>query len=97
MRSKYVAQCFVHGESLKTCLIAVVVPDPDVLPGAVATELNLKGKDIKQLCEDERVKKLIHNDILSLGKKAGLHTFEQVVMGLNLFNQKHIQILYDYR
>lgn len=29
-RSKYVAQSFVHGESLKTCLVGVIVPDPEV-------------------------------------------------------------------
>ncbi|EPB65024.1 hypothetical protein ANCCEY_15913, partial [Ancylostoma ceylanicum] len=29
VRSKYVAQSFVYGESLKTCLIAVVVPDAE--------------------------------------------------------------------
>ncbi|KAK5964664.1 Long-chain-fatty-acid--CoA ligase [Trichostrongylus colubriformis] len=29
VRSRFVAQSFVHGESLKTCLIAIVVPDPE--------------------------------------------------------------------
>ena len=77
IRSKYVAQVFVHGESLKTNLVAVVVPDPEVLPGAMAA-LGIKSKDMKQLCNDERVKKLIMDDILALGKRAGLFSFEQV-------------------
>lgn len=78
IRSKYIAQCFVHGESLKTCLVAVIVPDAEVLPGAVATQLGIRNKDIKQLCQEERVKKLIMDDIHALGKKAGLFAFEQV-------------------
>lgn len=78
IRSKYVAQCFVHGESLKTCLIAVVVPDFDVLPNAVSAELGIAGKSIQELCMDEKVKKLILDDIQALGKKAGLSSFEQV-------------------
>ncbi|KAL7079797.1 hypothetical protein ACQ4LE_001432 [Meloidogyne hapla] len=78
IRSKYVAQCFVHGESLKTCLIAVVVPDFDVLPNAVSAEVGITGKSVQELCIDEKVKKLILDDIHALGKKAGLSSFEQV-------------------
>lgn len=80
IRSKYVAQCFVHGESLKTCLVAVLVPDFDVLPNAVSTELDIKGKNQQELCMDEKVKKLILDDIHTLGKKAGLSSFEQVFL-----------------
>ena len=29
-RSRFVAQSFIYGESLKTCLIGVIVPDPEV-------------------------------------------------------------------
>lgn len=28
--SRYISQVFVHGESLKTCLVAIVVPDEKV-------------------------------------------------------------------
>lgn len=30
LRSKYVAQCFIYGESLKNYLVGIVVPDPEV-------------------------------------------------------------------
>uniref|UniRef100_A0A914WJJ4 long-chain-fatty-acid--CoA ligase n=1 Tax=Plectus sambesii TaxID=2011161 RepID=A0A914WJJ4_9BILA len=78
VRSKYVAQSFVHGESLKSCLIAVVVPDPEVLPGAVAQALGIKGESMEALCKNDAVKKLILDDMLKVGKEAGLFTFEQV-------------------
>ncbi|KAI1714218.1 AMP-binding enzyme domain-containing protein [Ditylenchus destructor] len=79
MRSNYVAQCFVHGVSLKTCLIAVIVPDPEVVPGAVAAEFeDLAGKSMVEMCADSRVKQWILDDIVAVGKKAGLFSFEQV-------------------
>ena len=77
VRSQYVAQLFVHGESLKTCLIAIIVPDPDVLPGAVSDKH--KGKSMEELCQLPDVKKMILDDMVACGKKAGLYSFEQVL------------------
>jgi len=78
MRSKYVAQCFVYGESLKTCLIGIVVPDPEVA-NVAKSELGLpKETSMEELCKDPRVKKLLLDDILAVGKRAGLFSFEQV-------------------
>lgn len=75
-RSDPVAQIFVHGDSLQACLVGIVVPDPDYLP------LWLKKKDIEgsysELCSNKEVKKAILEDILRLGKEAGLKSFEQV-------------------
>ncbi|CAB3408257.1 unnamed protein product [Caenorhabditis bovis] len=76
VRSKYVAQSFVYGESLKTCLIAVVVPDAEVLVPAMEEE-GIKGT-IAELCANEKVKKIVLEDMLAVGKKGGLFSFEQV-------------------
>lgn len=84
MRSKYVAQCFVHGESLKTCLVAVVVPDFDVLPEAAKKQLGIEGKTMEELCRKQQVKAMVMEDIHEVGKKAGLFTFEQVSQFRNL-------------
>ncbi|XP_031727272.1 long-chain-fatty-acid--CoA ligase 1a isoform X1 [Anarrhichthys ocellatus] len=71
-----VAQVFVYGESLKACLVGIVVPDPDFLP------MWIKKKGIEgsysELCKDKDVKNAILEDILRLGKDAGLKSFEQV-------------------
>ncbi|KAI6176239.1 Arachidonate--CoA ligase [Aphelenchoides bicaudatus] len=78
-RSKFVAQSFIHGESLKTCLIAIVVPDPEVLPGVAAEKLNLATDlSMEELCDREDVKQMIVKDLLDVGKAAGLYSFEQV-------------------
>ncbi|XP_033479697.1 long-chain-fatty-acid--CoA ligase 1a isoform X1 [Epinephelus lanceolatus] len=71
-----VAQIFVHGDSLQACLVGIVVPDPDCLP------IWIKKKGIEgsytDLCKNKDVKNAILEDILRLGKEAGLKSFEQV-------------------
>ncbi|TMS22998.1 long-chain-fatty-acid--CoA ligase 1a isoform X1 [Larimichthys crocea] len=71
-----VAQIFVHGDSLQACLVGIVVPDPDFLP------IWIKKKGIEgsysELCKSKEVKDTILQDLLRLGKEAGLKSFEQV-------------------
>ncbi|XP_071267492.1 long-chain-fatty-acid--CoA ligase 1-like isoform X2 [Salvelinus alpinus] len=75
-RSDAVAQVFVHGDSLQACLVAIIVPDPDFLPGW-AKKRGLEGS-YGDLCNNMDVKKAILEDILKLGKDSGLKSFEQV-------------------
>ncbi|XP_076870176.1 long-chain-fatty-acid--CoA ligase 1a isoform X1 [Brachyhypopomus gauderio] len=76
LRSDPVAQVFVHGDSLQACLVGIVVPDPDFLPGW-AKKRGLEGS-YTQLCKSKEVKNAILEDIVRLGKEAGLKSFEQV-------------------
>uniref|UniRef100_A0A1A8NLU0 Long-chain-fatty-acid--CoA ligase n=1 Tax=Nothobranchius pienaari TaxID=704102 RepID=A0A1A8NLU0_9TELE len=75
-RSDPVAQIFVHGDSLQACLVGIVVPDPDFLP-IWAKRKGLEGS-YSELCKNKDVKGAILEDILTLGKEAGLKSFEQV-------------------
>uniref|UniRef100_A0A3Q2DR16 Arachidonate--CoA ligase n=1 Tax=Cyprinodon variegatus TaxID=28743 RepID=A0A3Q2DR16_CYPVA len=75
-RSDPVAQIFVHGDSLKACLVGIVVPDPDFLP-MWAKRKGFEGSYL-DLCSNKDVKAAILEDILVLGKEAGLKSFEQV-------------------
>ncbi|KAM3865013.1 long-chain-fatty-acid--CoA ligase 1a [Diretmus argenteus] len=75
-RSDPVAQIFVHGDSLQACLVGIVVPDPDFLPGW-AKKRQLEGS-YSELCNNKDVKNAILEDILRLGKEGGLKSFEQV-------------------
>ncbi|NXG57836.1 ACSL5 ligase, partial [Hemiprocne comata] len=76
VRSAPVAQVFVHGESLRSFLIGIVVPDPETLP-EFAAKLGIKGS-YENLCKNPAVKKAILEDLIRLGKEAGLKSFEQV-------------------
>uniref|UniRef100_A0A8B9QFR6 Long-chain-fatty-acid--CoA ligase n=1 Tax=Apteryx owenii TaxID=8824 RepID=A0A8B9QFR6_APTOW len=76
IRSAPVAQVFVHGESLRSSLVGIVVPDPETLP-EFAAKLGIKGS-YEDICKNPAVKKAILEDIVKLGKEAGLKSFEQV-------------------
>uniref|UniRef100_A0A8D0XLW8 Long-chain-fatty-acid--CoA ligase n=1 Tax=Sus scrofa TaxID=9823 RepID=A0A8D0XLW8_PIG len=76
LRSEPVAQVFVHGESLQAFLIAIVVPDVETL-GHWAQKRGFVGS-FEELCRNKDVKKAILEDMLRLGRDAGLKSFEQV-------------------
>jgi long-chain acyl-CoA synthetase len=75
-RSPLVAQSFVHGDSLKPQLVAVVVPDPEtLLPWAASRRL---PQDFAALCKDASVVAAVHKSMVEEGRAAGLKGFEQV-------------------
>ncbi|NXW73875.1 long-chain-fatty-acid--CoA ligase 5 [Hirundo rustica] len=76
IESAPVAQVFVHGESLRSYLIGIVVPDAEILP-EFAAKLGVKGS-FEELCKNPAVKKAILDDMVRLGREAGLKSFEQV-------------------
>ncbi|KAM6221243.1 long-chain-fatty-acid--CoA ligase 1 isoform 2-T2 [Rhynchocyon petersi] len=76
VRSEPVAQVFVHGESLQSFLIAIVVPDAETL-GPWARKKGFEGS-FEELCRNKDVKKAILEDMVGLGKESGLKPFEQI-------------------
>uniref|UniRef100_A0A8C6EED6 Long-chain-fatty-acid--CoA ligase n=1 Tax=Moschus moschiferus TaxID=68415 RepID=A0A8C6EED6_MOSMO len=76
IRSSLVSQIFVHGESLQSFLVGVVVPDPDVLP-SFAAKIGVKGS-VEELCQNQSIKKAILEDMQKIGTEGGLKSFEQV-------------------
>ena len=76
VRSKYVAQVFVYGNSYKSNLIAIVVPEETVV-NEWAAQNNVEG-DFKTLCMNKQLKKTVIDDMTKLGKEGGLKGFEQV-------------------
>lgn len=76
MRSEFVAQAFVEGDSSKPYLMGVMVPDIEVVP-AWAEKEGLPTK-MDELCTCQKLKDVILQDIISVGKSMGLKSFEQV-------------------
>lgn len=74
-KCKFVAQCFIYGDSLNSCLVAVVSVDPDVLKEWAASE-GIKYEDLKQLCNDRRTKAAVLADMDAVGREANLRGFE---------------------
>ncbi|KAK2827466.1 hypothetical protein Q7C36_018392 [Tachysurus vachellii] len=76
IRSEPVSQLYVHGDSLQSCLVGIVVPDPEVMP-SWAQKQGIDGC-YDDLCKNVELKKAILDDLVCLGKAGGLHSFEQV-------------------
>ncbi|KAM3868309.1 long-chain-fatty-acid--CoA ligase 1 [Diretmus argenteus] len=76
MRCTPVLQVFVHGDSLQSHVIGVVVPDPEVF-GDWAREQGFIGS-YEELCQNPDVKNAVLEDMRAVGKRAGLKSFEQV-------------------
>jgi len=76
VRSPFVAQTFVHGDSLRSYVVAIVIPDQEVLePWAKSKKI---PGDFGELCDNEDVKKAILDDITMKGNEGKLNSFEQV-------------------
>ncbi|KAL3631675.1 Long chain acyl-CoA synthetase 7 peroxisomal [Castilleja foliolosa] len=76
-KCKFIAQCFVYGDSLNSCLVAVVCVEPDVLKNWAASE-GIKYEDLGQLCADPRARSAVLADMDAVGKEAQLRGFEFV-------------------
>ncbi|KAK9289045.1 hypothetical protein L1049_017516 [Liquidambar formosana] len=74
-KCKFVAQCFVYGDSLNSSLVAIVSVDPDLLKAWAASE-GIKYKDLGQLCNDPRARAAVLADMDTIGREAQLRGFE---------------------
>lgn len=75
VQSKYVAQIFVNGDSLKSCLVGVVVPDPDVM---AATAKSMGVDDVPSMLGNEKFRAMVLEDLANVGRGCGLKGFELV-------------------
>lgn len=72
-----VAEIYVYGDSLKSCLIAVVVPDgPGLL--ALCGSKGITGEDLDVLCDQEDVRKAVVEDLKNCAVDNKLFGFEQI-------------------
>eukprot|EP01006_Ploeotia_vitrea_P030525 TRINITY_DN62918_c0_g1_i1.p1 TRINITY_DN62918_c0_g1~~TRINITY_DN62918_c0_g1_i1.p1 ORF type:complete len:686 (+),score=60.63 TRINITY_DN62918_c0_g1_i1:23-2059(+) len=76
VRSGLIAQAFVHGDSLQSQLVAVLVPDEETLM-AWAKKKGLDG-NFAQLCQREEVKAALLASAVEESKRGKLHGFETV-------------------
>ncbi|XP_061584896.1 long-chain-fatty-acid--CoA ligase 1 isoform X2 [Cololabis saira] len=75
-RSVPVLQVFVHGDSLQSYAVGIVVPDREVFVDW-AKERGFVGSH-EELCQNPDVKNAVLEDLRAVGKEAGLKSYEQV-------------------
>lgn len=82
-RSSLVAQIFVYGDSLQSCLVAIVVPEEEAIVDW-ASKNGVSGSSLAELCKSDDVKKAIEADMKTQAKAGGLKGFENA-RGITLF------------
>ncbi|KAI8921513.1 hypothetical protein BC831DRAFT_476855 [Entophlyctis helioformis] len=75
VKSRYLAQVYVHGDSLQSCVVVVGMLDPDVILPWAARD-GLEKLTLEELAKNERVHKLILDDIVALGRANKLPGYE---------------------
>ncbi|KAJ2162306.1 medium-chain fatty acid-CoA ligase faa2 [Coemansia sp. RSA 552] len=69
-------QVFVHGDSLQSCLVGFVVPDPEVFLPWARKVVGNRNASLKDLCADEKVNAAMLRRLATLGRKSKLQGFE---------------------
>ena len=79
VKSKYVAQSFVYGSMFKKSLVAIIIPEEELIMKKWA--LLAKNKKFKEilLANSNEVKKLILKDLEQHSLTSGLKSFEIVI------------------
>lgn len=67
LRSDFISQAFIYGNSLENATIAIIVPNSDRLLSWARSQ-RLKSEDINELCKDQKVKSLYATELESFGK-----------------------------
>ncbi|MGK3758254.1 MAG: long-chain acyl-CoA synthetase [Bacillariaceae sp.] len=78
IQSLLIGQAFVHGDSLQSALVAVIVPDEDPIRTLLenSEEHALAKASFSEICKSDKLKSIIMADIKKMGKSNGLHGFE---------------------
>ncbi|GFY75820.1 long-chain-fatty-acid--CoA ligase 1 [Trichonephila inaurata madagascariensis] len=76
LRNLFVSQVFVHGDSLKSCVVGIIVPEMEAVL-QWCKEQGITG-EWNHICQNKVVKEHLLEELITLGRKSGLKSFEQV-------------------
>ncbi|KAI6235242.1 Arachidonate--CoA ligase [Aphelenchoides besseyi] len=77
VKSPYVQQVYVDGDSLENYLIAIVVPESHELRNWYKTTTG-NEKSLEEICKEKMARDHVLADILTLGKQNKLNSIEQI-------------------
>jgi len=74
--SSFVGQVWVYGNSFESYVVAIIVPDKEVLLNWAKSNKAKSGLSYPELVADKDVQKMIFDDLIAVGKAAKLRGFE---------------------
>jgi len=77
-RCNLIAQLFVHGDSLESSLVAIVIPEPETFVPFANAITGGSTKDVAVLCKDPKVNAALMKELEKAGKAGALRGFEFV-------------------
>ncbi|VDD94385.1 unnamed protein product, partial [Enterobius vermicularis] len=78
IRVPCVQQVFVDGDSLESYLVAIVVPEEDVIRDWFKQNVDTKNQSYEAILKDEKVRKYVLDEMQKTGKQNKLNSIEQV-------------------
>ncbi|CAM9575702.1 unnamed protein product [Laminaria digitata] len=76
-QSPLVAQSYIHGDSLQSYLVAVIVPDAEAV--VAWAKANGEGNaSLAEMCRNPRLKADVMQEVETVSERAGLQRFEKV-------------------
>lgn len=77
-RCTFVQQIFVYGESLHNCVIAIVVPEFEVVNPAIAERFGMKIDNAEEICKKKEVIAMVMDQMKDQATETKLNKFEEV-------------------
>jgi long-chain acyl-CoA synthetase len=81
VRSRWVAQIFVDGISSESTVVAIVIPDEEYVRNKLKTNASFED-----LCKDEKLKKIILQDLIRLAKEYKFKYYE-IISNIHLHSE----------
>ena len=79
IRSAFIAQCFVYGDSVQSSLVAIVVPDEDYVRTWVETNIPLLStSSIDEICNNQALTSAVLSEIQEISRQNQFQGFEIV-------------------
>ena len=75
----FVKQMFIHGDSLRSYLVAFIVPEKDYVMNWAKSVPSLKNKSFSEICKSEILHDQITNELSRIYKEQKLKGFERIV------------------
>ncbi|KAF0693244.1 Aste57867_15768 [Aphanomyces stellatus] len=76
IKSPFVAQIFLYGDSYQSCVVAIVVPDPDVVQSWATAKGIPDGSNLAKMAALPELKAAIVKSMAEMAKEAKLNSFE---------------------